>query len=69
MAMEGERDFGEQDVEQALGMAGAFLKHEGRRARIDADQAQDRGPCHELPAEAAEMAGGEIGIAAAGHSP
>jgi hypothetical protein len=34
---------------------------------VDADQAQDRSPRHQLAAEAAEMAGLEIRIASSGH--
>ena len=67
VAVEGERHVGAQDARQAFGVAGAFVELVGLRVRIDADQPQDRAPWHQLPAEAAEMAGEEIRIAAAGH--
>jgi len=67
MAMEGERDAGAQVPPEAIGVAGALAEHEARGVGIDADQAQDRAPGDELPAEAAEMAGLEVRIATAGH--
>ena len=47
-------------------MAGAFVQHEARRVGIDADQAQDRAPSDALAAEAAEIVGAEVWVAAAG---
>ena len=50
-----------------IGAMMAYYPDDGA-VRIDADQAQDRAPGDELPAEAAEMAGLEVRIATAGHS-
>lgn len=69
VAMEVEGHLGPQDTAQAVGVAGAFLERVGRRVRVDADQPQDLTPRHRTTAEAAEVAGEEVGVAAAGHLP
>lgn len=67
VAGEGQLHAGTQQFAQTFGVAGALVQHEARRVVIDPDQPEDRAPGHELAAEAAEMAGGEVRVAVAGH--
>jgi hypothetical protein len=67
VAVEGQRQAGAEHGAEALGMTGALLAQVGRLVRIDPEQAKDRAPRDQRPAEAAEVPGGEIRIAAAGH--
>ena len=67
VAMQGEVHFRVQLLEQAIGVAGAFLLHEKRLTRVNAKETQDRAPRHRLAAEAAKMAGLEVPIASSCH--
>jgi len=67
VAGEGELDPGAQQLRQARGVGGGFVEDVGGRVGVGADDAQDAAPGDELAAEAAQMAGGEVRVAALAH--